>query len=846
MSVIPDAQTIHTVEAAQKFTPGRAKPYDLISLTVLTTLVFTYLLTRSLNLSQLAPFVDELIYTNLAYNMRYLPTVPLLWSGHGPLYPLTETMAQLGFGIQDLVLGGRVAAVLAGLATLFIVYALGSKLWNRAAGLAATVLFVLCPFNLTYNRMALTESIQTLYMLAAVYLSICLAASVRQSRLKLAGLSLLLGVVLGGTMLIKLNSLLVVSWCGLALLLLGGVELRPRRKFLGSFKINWRLWLAFGVSLALGAGIFALQLGAPDYFSSELTGLQFPLRDVFLSPGTTWWPRLFNFVLPTLVAYLSWPVLVLLVLALLAVGLGLTGRIKQIDRQQALAASVPAGAALIALALPVLLISANLPRYLITGLSPLLLLGGWFLSLLTTVIWQKLGNTAPTTNQSSLSSSGLALLVSLAALPFFVTLLTNPPATPFPKDDKYQFVNGWPSGYGLDELTKLIRQETTDWSKPVQLVIVGAQQQTIYEVYQHLAAYPDRQRNVGIPPNFSTTAILAHKVPDRHNRSIFHYPEPQRDRKVLALVEGDREQLASWKKFNPDFEYVLSYDGPAETGVKYEVYRHLPSSNKTGVSNVSKVTAGPADLSSRLRFGTDNRLADQLSYEVSLKNNGPGTAAGLTLIMPLNPYLTLSHLNFNNPEISILPTKPGEEALSLALPLLEAQQIITGTLVFNVAKGVPPELIQTRVTLKWNDETADERSQASNSLSLAFVKPEAALVSKALLENASSEPSVPAQVLEETATSFKLSVTRQQPGFVVLTTAYYPGWKAKVNGLEKPLLRANYAFNAVEVGAGQSTVKIYYEPDSFRYSALAGLLTLGLIVALASLRWYQKTRQSAS
>lgn len=112
-------------------------------------------------------------------------------------------------------------------------------------------------------------------------------------------------------------------------------------------------------------------------------------------------------------------------------------------------------------------------------------------------------------------------------------------------------------------------------------------------------------------------------------------------------------------------------------------------------------------------------------------------------------------------------------------------------------------------------------------------------VTKINNKNAASnvlEPPAPAKVLNSDETNLRFNISRQQPGFLVLTTAYYPGWKARVNGVEKPVLRANYAFNAVELAAGENKVEVYYEPDSFRYGALLTLLSLGGLVSLVLIR----------
>jgi uncharacterized membrane protein YfhO len=63
----------------------------------------------------------------------------------------------------------------------------------------------------------------------------------------------------------------------------------------------------------------------------------------------------------------------------------------------------------------------------------------------------------------------------------------------------------------------------------------------------------------------------------------------------------------------------------------------------------------------------------------------------------------------------------------------------------------------------------------------------------------------------------------------VLSDRWYPGWKAKVNGVETPVFRANGIFRAVPVPAGVSDVDFHFAPGSILLGAaisLAGLLAL--------------------
>ena len=53
-----------------------------------------------------------------------------------------------------------------------------------------------------------------------------------------------------------------------------------------------------------------------------------------------------------------------------------------------------------------------------------------------------------------------------------------------------------------------------------------------------------------------------------------------------------------------------------------------------------------------------------------------------------------------------------------------------------------------------------------------------------------------------TANTLSLSLTSPTPAFLVLSEVWYPSWRATVNGVETPVLRANYALRAVAVLAG--------------------------------------------
>ena len=70
-------------------------------------------------------------------------------------------------------------------------------------------------------------------------------------------------------------------------------------------------------------------------------------------------------------------------------------------------------------------------------------------------------------------------------------------------------------------------------------------------------------------------------------------------------------------------------------------------------------------------------------------------------------------------------------------------------------------------------------------------------------------------------------------GWLVVGDLYYPGWRARVDGIETRIRRADYCLRALPVPAGRHTVEMSYQPYSFRLALALSLVTLvGLAPAL--------------
>lgn len=70
-------------------------------------------------------------------------------------------------------------------------------------------------------------------------------------------------------------------------------------------------------------------------------------------------------------------------------------------------------------------------------------------------------------------------------------------------------------------------------------------------------------------------------------------------------------------------------------------------------------------------------------------------------------------------------------------------------------------------------------------------------------------------------------------GFLFLSDNFYPGWKAFIDGKETKIYRANYAFRAIFLPAGEHEVRFLFQPQSFKIglgiSVLALLVLFGLL-----------------
>jgi len=102
----------------------------------------------------------------------------------------------------------------------------------------------------------------------------------------------------------------------------------------------------------------------------------------------------------------------------------------------------------------------------------------------------------------------------------------------------------------------------------------------------------------------------------------------------------------------------------------------------------------------------------------------------------------------------------------------------------------------------------------------------------------------PGRIVATTWTSERVRlITRSAaPAMLVLLDRWYPGWSVRVDGRPADVFRANGAFRAVEIPAGQADVEFVFAPRSVALGI--GMTAVGVVVFLV-LAWSFRRRETA-
>ena len=91
-------------------------------------------------------------------------------------------------------------------------------------------------------------------------------------------------------------------------------------------------------------------------------------------------------------------------------------------------------------------------------------------------------------------------------------------------------------------------------------------------------------------------------------------------------------------------------------------------------------------------------------------------------------------------------------------------------------------------------------------------------------------PGPPPRITVDRPDRVVVEVEAEAPAWLALADTHYPGWTARVDNVERPILRANVALRAVAINPGERVVEFRYDPPSVRTGTLL-MLAGGLICA---------------
>lgn len=405
------------------FVNDMAKRLTVISLCIL--LVF-YLFTRLFRLTLLPIFTDESIYI---YWAKVILTSHGHWfisltDGKPPLLEWVIAILLLIFPHGWYLIAGRLASVLMGGVSVIALYFLSMALFkNRAIAFLSVGLYIIFPFTLLYDRLALFDSpLQAMLLVSAFF-------AVRTGQTRELRNAVLLGISLGLSFLFKPTALLFFVLLPLVILLIS----------YGDIKKYWRVIVRnISVAMIISEGINNLQRVSRVYHLMGIKDAQFqqPLSELLKNPFALTVGNLQG-LFSWIVGYYTWPFFLFGLVAFIYL----------------LVISWRKGLMLFVLWFVPIFGFATVgreifPRYILF-ISPYFLLA---LSAFLVALYKYLGRYGVVSIVVA-----VVLVIPLIRTDFF--LLTNPPLADIPTADSGQLITSQSSGYGIPEVFDYLDQQ---------------------------------------------------------------------------------------------------------------------------------------------------------------------------------------------------------------------------------------------------------------------------------------------------------------------------------------------------------------------------------------------------
>ena len=404
-------------------------------LLVIAGLVALYFILRLPNLTLQPIFADEAIYIRWAQVMRAEPTLRFLplFDGKTPLF-MWIMIPFLKF-VQDPLLAGRLLSVVSGFFTLMGVFFLSKKVFNIRTAFWASLLYVITPYTVFFDRMALVDSMLSGFTIWVVYFAIWLVTSLRLD------IAMVLGYLLGGAVLTKTPGLLNLFLLPLTII---GFKNKGGSHTLAKLIILCGVAIAIALimynMLRLGPNFQMLSSRNTDYVFSPLELMGRPL-DPFIPHFhdiADWFPRLF-----------TWPILLSVLMGIIYILFGIW---QQSFRGQSLLGGIILLWAFIPLLLNMGFLRTFTARYLLPSIPLLLVVAGFGVTkLLPRLAYIK-------------RFPVILMLIVLLPLPLYFNyfLLTSPDKATLPREERKGYFEDWTAGYGFKDISNFLLEKSKE------------------------------------------------------------------------------------------------------------------------------------------------------------------------------------------------------------------------------------------------------------------------------------------------------------------------------------------------------------------------------------------------
>lgn len=414
-------------------------------------LLVAYCLVRFHALLALPVFLDEAVHIRWAQSMWTVYFIPWQAVSDGRLVNIVWIAVFWPF--EGGLWLGRAATVLLGLAGLAALMRTSQMLFGQRAARAAGLLYIAAPLAFFFDRMALADGVSASLVSLSLYL--CLRASRRSAH---AILVLPASFAFTSLLFVKLNNVLLLFVPALALLL----AKTSIRRVISIYALTAGAVIVMLAALVgrghsdLGLDLLSARTGDASPVMGNVIGIARSLW-LWLTPG----------------------------IALLAlIGSGLCLRHK------------PGWIALGLVGIPMIglgLISQTIEnRFLAPTVPGLVMLASWMPSFLS-------GHSQKSFRLLYIIGGLIALILPIG---FIYTAYTRPGALSLPPGDEFQYLSGWPSGFGLPEAAAKLQGT----------------------IYVEEAAYIP-MLSMYLPPEHTMTGVWSYQIGDKNLRLLANSPD---------------------------------------------------------------------------------------------------------------------------------------------------------------------------------------------------------------------------------------------------------------------------------------------------------------------------------